>query len=248
MATDPQQITNTLVELADTLVSDYDLAEYLDRLLERSVDVLGANAGGVMLFDRERGSGGGLQLLACTDERTRELELHELQVNQGPCIDSHRLGQPIVAGDLLDAHRWPAFAPVAIDYGYRAVYAFPLRLRSSVIGALNLFRTAPGLVLQEDVRVAQAFADMATIGILQKRAVSEARELAGQLQSALNSRVIIEQAKGIVAESLGCDMDRAYQLIRWFGRNSNRQVRSVAAAIVAGELSPAKLQAAGPPR
>lgn len=207
---DAARISDTLVDLADTLVSDYDLLDYLDRLLERSVEVLGADAGGVML------SPGGsrpqeLNLLACTDEDARVVELLELQRQEGPCVDSHRLGIPVVEHDLSRSDRWPNFAPVAMDRGFQAVYAFPMRLRETVIGALNLFREAPGAVDAEEVRAAQALADMATIGILQHRAVQDARELAAQLQRALNSRVVIEQAKGILAERLGCDMEPAYE-------------------------------------
>lgn len=243
---DAARISDTLVDLADTLVSDYDLLDYLDRLLERSVEVLGADAGGVMLSPGGSGPQE-LNLLACTDEDARVVELLELQRQEGPCVDSHRLGISVVEHDLGQSDRWPQFTPVAMDRGFRAVYAFPMRLRDSVIGALNLFREQPGAAGAEEVRAAQALADMATIGILQHRAVQDARELAGQLQRALNSRVVIEQAKGILAERLGCDMEDAYQAMRWYGRNSNRRIRAVAAAVVAGELSAAAVAAAERP-
>ena len=148
----------------------------------------------------------------------------------------------MVEPDLGASTRWPAFRPVALDRGYQAVYAFPMRLRGSVIGALNLFRETPGAAVDEDVRTAQAFADMATIGILQQRAVREARELAGQLQIALNSRVVIEQAKGVLAERLEIDMEPAYQALRWYARDHNLQIRNVAAAVIDGELSAAQLR------
>ena len=242
---DAARISATLVDLADTLVSDYDLLDYLDRLLDRSVEVLRADAGGVMLAP-----GGGvdeLSLLACTDEDTRTLELLELQRQEGPCVDSHRLGVTVIEHDLSQSERWPQFTSVALARGFMAVYAFPMRLRDSNIGALNLFREEPGPVDAEDVRAAQALADMATIGILQHRAVQDARELAAQLQRALHSRVVIEQAKGILAERLGYDMEHAYQALRWYGRNTNRRIRAVAAAVVAGDLSAATVAEAQRP-
>jgi GAF domain-containing protein len=235
MAGQDSELAAVMIEFADTLVSDYDLLDYLDRLLERSIVALDADAGGVMLASGEEGAR--LQLLASTDERTRVLELVELQHQEGPCVDSHRHGEQVVVPDLTRWDRWPRFTPAVLDRGYRSVYAFPLRLRDTVIGAFNLYREQPGSVAPAEIRVAQAFADMATIGILQERAVRESRELAGHLQAALHSRVVIEQAKGIVAERLGCNMDEAYQAIRWHGRNENRRLREVAAALVAGALA-----------
>lgn len=233
MATREQSLSDTLIEFADTLVSDYDLLDYLDLLLERSTGILAAQAGGVMLSN-ERGH---LQLLAATDERMRLMELFELQRQEGPCVDSYRMAAQIVEEDLACGSRWPQFTQVALREGYRSVFAFPLRLRGQVIGVLNLFREQPGSVDDADFQAAQAFADMATIGILSERAVRESRQLAGQLRTALNSRIVIEQAKGILAERGGLHMDEAYQALRWYGRNQNRRLRDVAAAIVHGDLT-----------
>jgi GAF domain-containing protein len=234
MATDPQQVSATLVELADTLVSDYDVFDYLDRLLEHSTAALGAAAGGVMLVGKGHAAEH-LELLASTDERTRVLELFELQRQEGPCVDSYRLGAPVVEEDLARADRWPRFSAIALEGGYQAVYAFPLRLRGSVIGALNLFRDSVGAAAPADIVVAQAFADMATIGILQERGMREARELAAQLQTALNSRIVIEQAKGVIAERLDCDMEQSYQALRWYARDRNIRLRALAASVVDGD-------------
>ena len=228
-------------------MSDYELPDYLDLLFARTTAVLGTTTGGVMLTD-PAATDGPLQLLACTDENTRGIELFELQRQEGPCVDSHRLGTAVVAADLASStERWPRFAPVALAHGVRAVYAFPLRLRGSVIGALNLFRESPGPVDADDVLTAQAFADMATVGILQQRAVQEARDLAGQLQIALNSRVVIEQAKGMLAERLNFEMDQAYQALRWYGRNHNLHLRTVAGSVVAGTISAEELIKQRPP-
>ena len=247
MAISAKRISATLVELADTLVSGYELTDYLERLLELSVDALGADAGGVMLWNGDTATNR-LELLACTDERTRVVELFELQRQEGPCVDSHLLGEPVVEEDLAGSERWPQFSPVALDRGVRAIYAFPLRLRGTGLGALNLFRYEPGPALAADISAAQAFADMATIGILQQRATQDARTLAGQLQTALNSRVVIEQAKGILAERMSLDVDQAYQVIRWYGRNHNEPVRTVAAAVVAGDLTATAFEPPPQPR
>lgn len=231
-------VTDTLIELADTLVSDYDLLDYLDRLLDRSVVVLGADAGGVMLAGSKPQDG--LKVLAATDERARTLELFEVLQEEGPCVDSHRLGAPVIERDLAHTDRWPTFTPMALDNGYRGVYAFPMRLRGQGLGALNLYSRQPGAA-EGDIAAAQAFAHMATIGILQHRAVTEARRVAGQLQTALQSRVVIEQAKGLLAERTGCELDEAYQLVRWYARDHNRTLREVAGAVVDGTLSAEEL-------
>jgi GAF domain-containing protein len=187
-----------------------------------------------------------LQLLSSTSESMRTLELFELQQQEGPCVDCHVLGEPVVIEDLEASERWPLFAPRALEQGFRSVYALPLRLRGATIGALNLFRIEPGAAEPSDVRAAQALADMATIGLMQQRAVHEARELAGQLQLALHSRVIIEQAKGLLAERLSCELEEAFQLIRTYARNRNLRLREVAAAALAGTVSAAELAAQQP--
>ncbi|MGI8876717.1 MAG: ANTAR domain-containing protein [Egibacteraceae bacterium] len=233
MATRETSLSATLIELADTLVSDYDLLDFLDLLLERSTGVVAASAGGVMLTNGKAE----LQVLASTDERMRLMELFELQRQEGPCVDSYRRGEQVVEDDLERSSRWPQFTPVAVQEGYRSAFAFPLRLRGEVIGALNIFRERPGPVEAADLHATQALADMATIGILQERAVREARQLAGHLQTALNSRVVIEQAKGILAERAGLTMGEAYQALRWYARNHNRRLREVAAAIVSSDLT-----------
>jgi GAF domain-containing protein len=241
VATYEQDVTATLVELADTLVSDFDLLDYLDVLLERSSAALDAAAGGVMLTDHH----GDLQVLASTDEQMRLMELYELQRQEGPCIDAHRRGEAVVEPDLDATARWPQFTAEARERGYRAAFAFPMRLRGEQIGALNLFRTEPGSIDAQLVRATRAFADMAAIGILQERAVREGHELARQLQGALNSRIVLEQAKGIVAERAGCELGEAYQLLRWYARNHNRALRVVAAAVVSGDLSASDLAPPG---
>lgn len=232
MVTRERQLSATLIELADTLVSDYDLLSFLDLLLERSMAVIDAGAGGVLLSD----GADTLKPLASSDEAARLLELFELQSLEGPCIDSFRRKEQVVVDDLSRSSRWPRFTPVALVGGYRSVLAIPMRLRGEAIGALNLFREQPGPIDRADIAAAQAFADIATIGILQQRAVSDARQLAGHLQTALDSRVVLEQAKGIMAEHARLDVGDAYQVLRWYARNHNRRLRDVAAGVVNGTL------------
>ena len=174
------------------------------------------------------------------------MELFELQRQDGPCVDCHRHGQPVVAEDLAAASRWPQFTPRALEEGYRSAFAFPMRLHDKRIGVLNLFGDRPGPVARELTQAAQAFAHMAAIGIVHERAVRNARELAAQLQGALNSRVVLEQAKGMIAERADCDVGRAFELLRWYARRRNRKVRVVADAVVAGELAPEAVAASEP--
>lgn len=224
------ELAATLVELADTLVSDYDLSGFLDLLVERSVSVVGAGAGGVLLGEGPDS----LRPVAASNEKARLLELFELQSFEGPCIDSYRLNQQVVEDDLLRTSRWPSFTPLALAGGYQSALAIPMRLRGEVIGALNLFRVQPGPVERAGLDAAQAFADMATIGILQQRAASDARQLAAQLQGALTSRIVLEQAKGILAERAQLDVDGAYEVLRWYARNHNLRLGDVAAGVVSG--------------
>lgn len=184
--------------MADTLVADYDAVEVLHRLVEYCVELLDAAAAGLLLAD-QRGS---LQVLASSTEGIRLLELFHLQTNEGPCMDAYRTGERILVDDLAAASaRWPTFAPQAVKDGFASVHALPLRLRGEVIGALNLFGHHTGPLTPADLRVAQALADTATIGIFQERTIRRGEVLTEQLQTALNSRVIIEQAKGVLSHA-----------------------------------------------
>lgn len=237
MTAGERTLSGTLVELADTLVSDYDLADYLDRLLGHAVAAVGGEGGGVMLARDPGREPVTLELLASTNERVRSLEVFELQRGEGPCVDSFRQAAQVIEADLTASDRWPLFTPAALELGFHSVFAFPMRLRGQVIGALNLFRGQSQDVDPDDVAMAQTYADMATIGILQQRAAHEARDLAANLQGALNSRVVIEQAKGVLAERVGYEMDEAYQAMRWYARDHNLRLREVAAGVVSGSLT-----------
>lgn len=227
------QLARTLVELADTLVADFDIVELLTLLTGRCVEVLGVAAAGIMLL----GPDGDLRVLASSSETMRMLELFEIQTSEGPCLDAYRNGRTAAIGDLAESDGgWPSFSKEALASGFRSVQAIPMRLRGSVLGALNLFHTVPGLMPELDVEIAQAFADVATIAILQQRASLEAQVLNEQLAVALNSRIAIEQAKGILAERMNCDMEQSFAFLRNHARRSNQALSALAEAVVSGKV------------
>lgn len=227
-------LARTLVELADTLVADFDVVELLTLLTDRCVEVLDVDAAGIMLAAPE----GELRVMASSSPSMRGLELFEVQAQEGPCLDCYRTGQPVVNQDLDTADaRWPQFASAARKAGFRSVQALPMRLRGSVIGALNLFHADLGAMRPDDIDAAQAFADVATIGILQHRATLEAQLIADQLNSALNSRIVIEQAKGIIAERNNLEMAAAFDLLRTHARSQNLRLVDVARGVIDGDVT-----------
>ncbi|MCU1461226.1 MAG: hypothetical protein JWO37_1301 [Acidimicrobiales bacterium] len=228
----------TLVELADTLVADFDVVELLTLLTDRCVDVLDVGAAGLMLVAPE----GDLRVMASSSDAMRVLELYELQAQEGPCLDCYRTGVPVVNQNLADVNgRWPRFAPEALAAGFSSVHALPMRLRGTIIGALNLFNVEPGVMRPADIDAAQALADVATIAVLQHRAALEAQVLNEQLHHALNSRIVIEQAKGMVAEREGLDMEQAFAALRGHARNHNLRLADVARDIISGALPSSSL-------
>jgi transcriptional regulator with GAF, ATPase, and Fis domain len=228
-------LTRAFVDLADTLVSDFDVADLLHSLVKHCVTLLDADAAGLLLSDQR----GGLQVLASSSEQARLLELFQLQADEGPCLHCFRTGAAVSVPDLsVGSDRWPRFAGAASTAGYASVHALPLRLRSEIIGALNLFGTKPGSLPQGDLDVAQALADVATIGILQERAIHNREVVVEQLQGALNSRVVIEQAKGLLAEAGSIDMDAAFTALRQTARRTNSLLAQVARDLVDGKLEP----------
>jgi GAF domain-containing protein len=224
------QLVDVFVEMADTLVDDFDVIDFLHILTERCVELLGISAAGLLLTDQRDA----LQVVAASSERTRLLELFQLQTDHGPCLDCFRTGQPVSVADLTTAGRWPHFTAAAAEVGFAAVHAVPMRLRNDVIGALNLFDTNPGALDKDKLRIGQALADVATIGLLQQRAIRRRDAVTEQLQTALNSRIMIEQAKGVIAERLHLDVDAAFTLLRSGARSRNRRLSELAQAVVNG--------------
>jgi hypothetical protein len=232
------QLAEAFVALADTLVPDYDVASLMDTLVRTCVDVLGATAAGLLLSDHQ----GVLRVAASSSEATAVLEAFQLQAEEGPCLDAFRSQEPVTA-DLTDARTlWPRFAPVAVSVGVRSVQALPMRLREKSIGALNLFHSA-GETQQINVRVAQALADVATIGILHQEGARAGDLIIEQLQAALNSRVIIEQAKGVLAATGNLDMDTAFQQLRRYARDHNAKLGLLAGQVASGHVNPATVLA-----
>jgi GAF domain-containing protein len=233
-------LAKTLVTLADTLVDDFDVVELLTVLTDGCIDVLDVGAAGLMLVAPE----GDFRVMASSSEAMRVLELFELQAQEGPCLDCYRTGQPVLNQHLAVANdRWPRFAPEAHAAGFHTVHALPLRLRGTVIGALNLFHNYLGDMRQADVAAAQAMADVATIAVLQHRATLEAQVLNEQLNHALNSRIVIEQAKGMLAEHLDVDLERAFATLRNHARNHNHRLVDLARTITNGTLDASTLDA-----
>jgi GAF domain-containing protein len=224
-----EQLSNLFVEVADTLVDDFDVIDFLHNLTTRAAEISGADAVGLMLSDQR----GRLQFMAASNSRGETLELYQVQNSEGPCLDCYSTGQPIVNTDLGHAtDRWPTFAPRAMQLGYRSVHAFPMRLRESIIGALNLFGSADTRFNPSEVRVVQALADVATIAVLQERNVSRAEALTEQLQGALTSRVVIEQAKGAMATIAGISTQEAFDLLRIRARSTRMRLVDVAQSVL----------------
>lgn len=220
------------VELADTLVTDFEVAEFCYRVCERCVELLDVEAAGIMLAN----SSGVLEYLASSNENSELIELFQAQNAEGPCHDAHGTGKPVAVPDLGAAHEgWPGFAPRALELGFRGAHALPMRVHTDVIGSMNLFVSRPDVVV--DLDLAQALADMATVGIVNERRLSRATATADQLQRALDSRVVIEQAKGTLAHQAGISVDEAFTRLRAYSRNHNLRIGRVAADVVAGTLT-----------
>ncbi len=229
-----ERLADVFVQVADTLVDEFDLIEFLQMLTGRAAELVDASAAGLLLADQQ----GNLQFMAASDEDTKMLELFQLQVHEGPCQDCFRTGQPVTNADLgAAADRWPVFAPRAVEAGFGSVHAIPMRLRTETIGALNLFSDRAGGLQPDGMHIVQALADVATIGLLQERAVHRGEVMTEQLQSALNSRIIIEQAKGAIAQIYTVTIDQAFQLLRGYSRRHQLRIGDVARALVTDPAS-----------
>ena len=228
-----ERLAQVFVELADTLVAGFDLMDFLHTLTERCVELLEVDAAGLLLAD----SGGVLRLVAASTQQAKVVELFQIQDDEGPCVDCYRTGQVVSIGDIRSdsaTARWPQFATAAAEVGFIGVHVIPMRLRDQIIGTLNLFRSAPDGLNPAVAVAGRALVDVATIGILQERAIHQQEVVAGQLQVALNSRVIIEQAKGILAERLRTTPDEAFLILRRYGRDNNRPLTELAGDVIHG--------------
>jgi GAF domain-containing protein len=238
IVTREQRIVETFVELADTMAEDFDVVEFLHRLAERCVELLDCTEAGLLLAD----AAGMLRVMASSSERSDALDLLQSQNEEGPCFECYRRGVPVFSGDLTaDAGRWPTFTPLAVQMGFRSVQAIPMRVRGECVGALNLFRAVAGRLVEQDMSLGQGMADIAAIALLQERTVRQAHGVVGQLQGALSSRVIIEQAKGVLAERAQIGVDAAFARMRTHARAHNLRLSNVARELIDGHLDAASL-------
>jgi transcriptional regulator with GAF, ATPase, and Fis domain len=227
-----QTIIHSFVEIADNLVDNFDVVELLTGLMDRCVNVLGVSAAGVMLASPDE-----LRLVASSSDAMQVVELFELQANEGPCLDAFRTGERVEHENLEEGTgRWPQFAEVAYAEGFRSVFALPLRLRETTIGALNLFSVDAWPMDESDVVVARGFADLATISILQHGIASEIQHVNEQLTRALQDRIVIEQAKGVVSERAGINIGEAFSRLRSYARAHRLPLAAVAQTAIDGTL------------
>jgi GAF domain-containing protein len=222
------RLTSAFVTLADTLTTEYDVVDLLDLLVRECTEILDTEAGGLMLADSE----GNLQLVASTSEQVELVEVMQLNAGAGPCLDCFATGEPVSVSNIdEESERWPAFREAALEQGFRSVYAAPMKLRGNVIGTMNLLSTNLGELNDRDVAVAQALTDVATIGILQERMIRESGLVSEQLQRALDSRILIEQAKGVLSQTGQMNMEEAFSTMRKFARKNQLTLHFVAEGI-----------------
>ena len=232
-----KQIVEAFVELANTLVDEFDVIDFLHRLAHRCVELLDCAEAGILLADA-----GGLRVMASSSERSDALELLQSQNEEGPCFECVSRGCAVLSDDLIEeAGRWPVFAPAALRNGFLSVHAIPMRVRGLTIGGLNLFRSQTGRIDRSDLTLAQGMADIAAVALLQERALREGRDVLLQLQGALTSRVVIEQATGVLAERGRVGMEVAFSRLRSHARNTNRRLSDVARDLIDGRLDSAQL-------
>jgi GAF domain-containing protein len=223
------RVSAAFVKIADTLVADYDVFDLLQILVDESVGILSAAAAGLVLADPD----GELQVMASTSEESQLVDIIQLEAGAGPCLDCLRTGSVVAIDDIAEnAYPWPLFQASALSQGFRSLHAVPMRLRSRTIGALNLFGREAGPLHPEDAAIAQAFADVATITLMQERAARESAIINEQLQRALNSRILIEQAKGVIAHTANVDMNEAFALLRGYARSHNQTLHETAEKVI----------------
>jgi GAF domain-containing protein len=225
------RVIDAFVTLTDTLVQDFDALDMLTMLSERCVELLDVDAAGVILTDGT----GGLSVAAASSEQSRLLEVFAVAIDAGPCVDCVRSGRAVFSDDLTTAtarQQWPRYAPGALDAGFRSTHALPMRLRDDVIGVLTLLHTDQHTLAESDARLGQALADAATIGLLHERAVQQAWTVQEQLQGALNSRVIIEQAKGVLAVQVDISPDDAFTVLRSHARSHGLRLTELARGVI----------------
>ena len=227
------EVSRAFVALASSLANGYDVVDLLDELTSDCARLLDVKSAGLLLADGR----GVLHVLAASSEQTRQLEVFQLQRAEGPCLDCYRGGAPVSVADLdEETDRWPQFVPAARAAGFRSVHALPMRLRDNVLGALGLFGETVGELNEDDLALGQAMADVASVALVQDKAASDRTAVNAQLQTALSSRVVLEQAKGVLAQLGGLDMLTAFAVLRGYARDHGLRLSDIAHAVVARSL------------
>ncbi|MBO0985228.1 GAF and ANTAR domain-containing protein [Rathayibacter sp. SD072] len=222
------RLADVFVALADALRPEHDVIDTLDTLVQAATRFTAAADAGIVLADAD----GVLHVMASTSERAAELEEEQLGTTEGPCLEAFHGGAVVESADLAATDRWPDFSRTALERGFRAVHATPLRHRDRTLGAINLFTREPGPFSDNDIAVVQALADVATLGLVFSETLREQNDIAAQLQRALDSRVVIEQAKGVLAERQNISVDKAFTLLRAHARRTGAKLRDVAHGVV----------------
>jgi GAF domain-containing protein len=234
-----ERLADAFVDVVASLATDFDVIDFVHTVAGHAAEITGTSAAGLMLADAD----GRLHYVGASSEEVGLLELFQLQHDEGPCLDCFSSGQAVIDVDLArDPPRWPTFGPHALALGVRSVHAFPMRVRDKVLGALNVFGSEPGAMSPDEKRVVQALADVASIALLQERALHQAEILTEQLSYALNSRIVIEQAKGAVARMFGISVDEAFELIRSQARSDRMRLTDLAYQVVDSPKGPALLR------
>ncbi|WIB77971.1 GAF and ANTAR domain-containing protein [Curtobacterium sp. MCPF17_002] len=224
-----QQLVETFVTLTDTLVTDYDVVDLLQSLVDNAADLFDASAAGIMLANQQQE----LEVIASTNERSNFIGLMQLEAGEGPCIEAFTTARAVSVETPAEMRRrWPRFAAASAELGYAAVHSVPLRLRETILGSMNLFRESTGALNAEDAIAARALTDVATISILQQRTTEHADLVRSQLQQALESRVVIEQAKGFLSHTHQVNLDTAFTLLRSHARSHQSRLADTARAVV----------------
>jgi GAF domain-containing protein len=229
-----EKINDAFVRVAGTLVDSYDVVDLLSTLMYTCTELLGVQAGGILLTD----STGELELVASTSEEAELVEIMIVAAGAGPCIDCFNTGTVVSVADIeQDLRDWPRFRRSALEHGFRAAHATPLRLHGEVIGAMNLLSTVPGALSERDAQLAQALADVATVGILHERSFRQPEMVAAQLHLALDTRILVEQAKGVLAQLRSCTMSEAFDALRGYAREHEITLRAAAEGVVNRSIS-----------
>lgn len=227
------QVLNAVVELVDSLLEDFDVVDLLTGLTERCAELLDVAAAGILLANPLQQ----LRLLAATSEAARELEVFQLQADEGPCMDCYATGEPVSVGDLqAEIGRWPRFVPVALAAGFSSVHAVPMRAAGIVFGALGLFGSSPGGLTEADLLVGQTLTHIACVAILQENPPTP-MTLMPPLHAAMTNRVIVEQAKGLLHEMLDVSVEDAFDLLRTYARVNGDHLSELARKLMTDRYS-----------